>query len=74
MGCIGKAFWGLIGIGICGMYIVFCVVHGGWKYCALVLGCSAVATVFVMIAKLIMKIVKKNPVFTGKKATKLEEA
>ena len=74
MGCIGKAFWGLIGIGLCGMYVVFCVMHGGWKYCALVLGSTAIAIVLIMISKLIMKLIRKNPVFTGKKAAKLEEA
>lgn len=74
MGCIGKVFFSLIAVALCIVYATFCVQYGGWMYMAYMLGSAVVAVLLIYIANFIMSIVRKHPVFTGKKAAKLEEA
>lgn len=74
MGCVGKVFFSLIAVALCIVYATFCVQYGGWKYMAYMMGSAVVAVLLIYIANFVMSIVRKHPVFTGKKASKLEEA
>lgn len=74
MGCIAGIFFTLLGIGLLLIYGKFCIVMGGWRYCAYAAGIALITVLILCIIKLIKWIICKHPTYIGIKAMKLKEA
>lgn len=74
MGCIAGIFFTLLGIGLLLIYGEFCIVQGGWRYCAYAVGIALITVLILCIIKLIKWIISKHPTYIGIKAMKLKEA